>query len=133
MEISRGQNKKMKPQKNTGGNWYPLKKNCKFEDIKQENLVISKFITSISDKKLREKLIRKKILSPKTTMNLVTQDSYGKRHKQSTIFTVLAKEKKKTETNTVNGNTAKPKRKKTTYGHLQKYAAATPKTQKQKE
>ena len=31
-----------------------LEKNCEFEDIKQEVLLISKFITSIIDKKLRE-------------------------------------------------------------------------------
>ena len=37
-----------------------LEKNCEFKDIKQEDLLISKFITSITDKKLREKLIREK-------------------------------------------------------------------------
>ena len=31
-----------------------------FKDVKQEDLLISKFITSITDKKLREKLIREK-------------------------------------------------------------------------
>ena len=35
-----------------------LEKTCDFKDIKQEDLLISKFITSITDKKLREKLIR---------------------------------------------------------------------------
>ena len=70
-----------------------LEKNCEFKDIKQEDLLISKFITSITDKKLREKLIREKTLNLKTTMDLVTQDSYEKRHKQSTIPPALAKEK----------------------------------------
>ena len=70
-----------------------LEKNCEFKDIKQEDLLISKFITSITDKKLREKLIREKTLDLKTTMDLVTQDSYEKRHRQSTIPPALAKEK----------------------------------------
>ena len=70
-----------------------LEKNCEFKDIKQEDLLISKFITSITDKKLWEKLIPEKTVNLKTTMDLVTQDSYEKRHKQSTIPPALAKEK----------------------------------------
>ena len=70
-----------------------LEKNCEFKDIKQEDLLISKFITSITDKKLREKLIREKTLNLKNTIDLITQDSYEKRHKQSTIPSALAKEK----------------------------------------
>ena len=69
-------------------------KNCEFKDIKQEDLLISKFITSITAKKLREKFIREKPLYIKTTMDLVTQDSYEKRHEQSTIPTAEGKEKK---------------------------------------
>ena len=74
-----------------------LEKNCEFKDVKQENLLISKFITSITDKKLREKLIREKTLNLKTSIDLVTQDSYKRRHKQSTIPPALAKEKIKEE------------------------------------
>ena len=70
-----------------------LERNCEFKDIKQEDLLISKFITSITGKKLREKLIREKALNLKTTMDLETQDSYERKHKQSTIPTALAKEK----------------------------------------
>ena len=70
-----------------------LGRNCEFKDIKQENLLISKFITSITEKKLRENLIREKTLNLKITMDLVTQDSYDKRHKQSTIPPALAKKK----------------------------------------
>ena len=33
-----------------------LEKNCDFKNIKQEDLLISKFITSTTDKKLRENL-----------------------------------------------------------------------------
>ena len=71
----------------------PLERNCEFKDIKQEDLLISKFITSITDKKLREKFIRKKTLNLNTTMGLIYQDSYDKRHKQSTIPAALVKEK----------------------------------------
>ena len=62
-----------------------VEKDCEFKDIKQEDLLVSKFITSITDEKLREKLIREKTLNLKTTVDLVTQDSYDKRHKQSTV------------------------------------------------
>ena len=70
-----------------------MERNCEFKDIKQEDLLISKFITSITDEKLRETLIRETTLKMKTTMDLVTQDSYDKRHKQSTIPPAHAKEK----------------------------------------
>ena len=80
-----------------------LDENCEFKDIKQENLPISKFITSIIDTKNTGNLIREKTLSLKTTMDLVTQDSYEKRHKQSKIPTELVKKKRnKTRTNTKN-------------------------------
>ena len=69
-----------------------LEKNCDFKDIKQEDLLISKFITSITDKKLQEKLIREKTLNLKTTVELITQNNYDRRHKQSTMPTALAKD-----------------------------------------
>ena len=37
-----------------------LERNCEFKEIKQEDLLIPKFVTSKTDKKLREKLICKK-------------------------------------------------------------------------
>ena len=40
-----------------------LERTCELKDTKQEDLLISKFITSINDKKLREKLIREKTLN----------------------------------------------------------------------
>ena len=70
-----------------------LGKTCEFTDIKQEDLLISKFITSITDKKLREKLIREKTLNRKITIELITQDSYDRRRKQSTIPPALVKDK----------------------------------------
>ena len=68
-----------------------LEKNCEFKDIKQEDLPFTKFITSITNKNVREELIREKTLNLKTRMDLVTQDNYEKRHKQPIIHTELVK------------------------------------------
>ena len=72
-----------------------LERNCEFKGIKQEDLLVPNFITSFTDKKLREKLIREKTLTLKTPVDLVTQDSYEKRPKQPTIPTALVKKKEK--------------------------------------
>ena len=64
------------PKRNT----YHSQGDCVVKDIKQEDLIISKFITSITDKKLREKFIREKTFSLKPTMDLLSQDSYEKKH-----------------------------------------------------
>ena len=58
-----------------------LEKNCEFKDVKPEELLFSKFITNITDKKLREKLIRERTVNVITTMDLVTQSSYVKEKK----------------------------------------------------
>ena len=98
MEISFGkQKKKTKPPKKQWRKLVSLEKYCEFKDIKQEYLLISNFLTSIINEKVREKLIRKKLPNPKLTMDLLTQDSYEKRHKQSTKPTELVKEKKKSQ------------------------------------
>ena len=96
-----------------------LEKNCEFKDIKQEDLLISKFITSITDKNIWEKLIREKTPNLKFTKDLVTQDSYERRHKQSTMPPTLVKEKEtkeetiqkyNRETNKTTGKTPKQER-----------------------
>ena len=74
-----GQNKKTTRHQNNGKSDNPRKK-CDFKDIKQEELLISKFIESITDKKLRKKLIREKTLNLKTTVELITQKSNDRRH-----------------------------------------------------
>ena len=80
-----------------------------------------KFITSITDKKLREKLSREKTLNLKTTVELITQNNDNRRHKQSTIPTALAKDKEikkepiqKIQPNTKPTNTAIQHKRKTT-------------------
>ena len=77
-----------------------FERNCEFKDIKQDNLLISKLIPSHTDKKIREKLIREKTLSIKTTMDLVTQGSYEKR--QHDTYSTYKRERSKTGTNTEN-------------------------------
>ena len=77
-----------------------LERNCEYKDIKQEDLLISKFITSITDKKRREKPIREKTLNLKTTMDLVTQDNYEKRHKNQQYHQHLRKKRNKRRTDT---------------------------------
>ena len=105
-----------------------LEKNCEFKYIKQEDLLISKLITSISDKKLREKLIREKTLNLKTIIELITQNSYDSRHKISTIPSALTKDKAKKEPiqNTKPRNTATQHKRKTTADSAEnKIGAAT--------
>ena len=53
-----------------------IEKDCEFNGIKPEELLISKFITSITDRKLREKLTREKKLDIKITQELIKQDTY---------------------------------------------------------
>ena len=50
-----------------------LEKTCEFKDIEQEDLLISKVITIITDKKLWEKLICEKTFNLKTTVELITR------------------------------------------------------------
>ena len=71
-----------------------LGKNCDIKkDIKQEEFLITQLITSIIKEKLRDKVIREKTLNLKTSVALVTQNSYDRRHKQSTIQPALSKDK----------------------------------------
>ena len=53
-----------------------LEKICDFKQIKQEDLLISKFITNNTDKKLREELIREKTMNLKSTVEHITHNSY---------------------------------------------------------
>ena len=69
-----------------------IEKNCEFEGIKPEEILISKFITSITEKKLRERLMREKKLDLKLTTEMIRQDTYDKRNKKSTIPEKMAKD-----------------------------------------
>ena len=80
---------------------------CEFKDIKQEDLLISKIITSITDKKLWEKLIRNKDVKIKATMDIVTQKGNERRHEQSTIPTAFVKKGDEARNSTENRNATK--------------------------
>ena len=71
-----------------------LEKNCEFKEIEQEDSLISDFVTSVTDKKLWENLLREKTLNIKTKTELTYNNSYDPQHKQSTIPPALAKDKK---------------------------------------
>ena len=59
-----------------------IEENCDFPNtgIKPADLLISKFITSITDEKLRDKLIKEKSLTIKQLNEFLKQDSYDKIH-----------------------------------------------------
>ena len=84
-----------------------LEKICDFKDIHQENKFISYFITIVTNEKLQEKLVRVKTIIFKTTIKLITQDSYHQRHKQPTIPRALAKDDKTHPEDTKNTNLGK--------------------------
>ena len=71
-----------------------LRAKLRFQKHKREDLLISKFITGITDKKLRNKVsIPQKNRKLKTTVEHITQNSYDRRQTQSTIPPALAKDK----------------------------------------
>ena len=57
-----------------------LEKNCDIKDIKQENLLFSKFISSNTDKKLPDKLVREKKLDIKLTSYQLTLSSKAEKY-----------------------------------------------------
>ena len=62
--------------------------------MKQEELPLSKFVTSITNQKLWEKLLREKTSNIKTLTEVKTQNSSDRRHNRSKIPPALAKENK---------------------------------------
>ena len=50
-----------------------------------EELLISKFMNSIIDKKLRDKLMKQPKADMKKTIELIKQDTYDRKHKKNTI------------------------------------------------
>ena len=51
-------------------------------------------MTSITEKKLQDKLMKEENLEVKTTINLITQDTYGKNTKKNTIPDELQRKRK---------------------------------------
>ena len=70
-----------------------IEKECNFNTITAEDLLISKNMTAITDKKLRDKLL-KKTLELKQTIELIKQNTYEKKNKKITSPGALISAKK---------------------------------------
>ena len=66
-----------------------IEKECNFEGITAEELLISKFMTAITDKKLRDKLMKEKKLEMKKTIEMIKQNTYEKKNNKNTILEAL--------------------------------------------
>ena len=62
-----------------------IEKECNFDTISAKELVISKYITAITDKKLRDKPLKEKTLEMKKTIEMTEQNTYENKNKKNTI------------------------------------------------
>ena len=62
-----------------------IEKECNFGTISAEELLISKYMTAITDKKLRDKLMKEKTIEMKKTIEMIKQNTYEKKNKKNTI------------------------------------------------
>ena len=62
-----------------------IEKECNFENITAEELLNSKFKTAITDKKLRDKLVKEKEPEMKEAIELIKQNTYEKENNKNTI------------------------------------------------
>ena len=60
-----------------------IENECNFNTISAEELLISKYMTAITDKKLRDTMMKEKTLEMKKTMELIIQTTYEKRKKKN--------------------------------------------------
>ena len=72
-----------------------IEKECNFESITAEELLISKFMTAITDKKLRDKLMKEKKPEMKKTIEMIKQNTYEKKNNKNTIPEALISNRKK--------------------------------------
>ena len=72
-----------------------IEKECNFTTISAEELLKSKYMTAITDKKLRDKIMKTKTLEMKKIINLIKQNTYEKKNKKNTIPEVLISTKEK--------------------------------------
>ena len=70
-------------------------KECNFNTISAEELLISKYMTAITDKKLRDKIMKEKTLELKKVIELIKQNTYEKKNKKNTIPEALISTKEK--------------------------------------
>ena len=72
-----------------------IEKECNFGSISAEELLISKYMTAITDKKLRDKIMKEKTLELKKIIELIKQNTYEKKNKKNTIPEALISSKEK--------------------------------------
>ena len=72
-----------------------IEKESNFNTISTEELLISKYMTSITDKKLRDKIMNKKKLQLKKVTELIKQNTYEKKNKKNIIPEALISTKEK--------------------------------------
>ena len=72
-----------------------IEKECNFNTISAEELLISKYMTAITDKKLRDKIMKEKTLELKKIIELIKQNTYEKKNKKNTIPEALISTKEK--------------------------------------
>ena len=86
-----------------------IDKECNFNTISAEELLISKYMTAMTDKKLRDKTMKEKSLELKKIFELIKPNTYKKKNKKNTIPEALIASKEKPRkndkgrTNTKNG------------------------------
>ena len=72
-----------------------IEKECAFEGITAEDLLISKFMTAITDTKLRDKLMKEKKLELKKTIEMIKQNTYERKNRKNTIPEALITSREK--------------------------------------
>ena len=72
-----------------------IEKECNFKSITAEELLISKFLTAITNKKLRDKLLKEKKPEMKKTIEMIKQNTYEKKKNKNTILEALISNREK--------------------------------------
>ena len=72
-----------------------IEKECNFESITAGELLISKFMAAITDKKLRDKLMKEKKPEMKKTIEMIKQNTYEKKNNKNTIPEALISNREK--------------------------------------
>ena len=72
-----------------------IEKECAFKGITAEDPLISKFMTAITDTKLRDKLMKVKKLEWKKTIEMIKQNTYERKNRKNTIPEALTTSREK--------------------------------------
>ena len=72
-----------------------IEKECNFNAISAGELLISNYMTAITDKKLRDKILKEKTLDRKKLIELIKQNTYEKKNKKDTKPEALISTKEK--------------------------------------